>query len=329
MLIVKIEDAALSLVLWKWSDEHFKIPLKIRLPDSAVSVFLDDPDRGFSNRATPTRRPRQWVMRSTMLFQFENPSDDFRQSLLRPRSEKGERAAKKIHEDYLRCLDIVVTYCRLELDVHTIFEAHKSDLFDLFEGKYSRQTNVSWSLDGDTFTPFNYKPKRGRKINPIYKSESLIKPADWVRLQRAISRRQMPPAEVKELLKLRSKVQWNEKRVSIVESAAIIEMALKNVVSNSLLQKGVSKARLDSLREEAGLSIFLNFMLPLGLSNAMYKRVLPLIHKIDKLRKLRNQIMHENFPEQDIDREDAYEGIDSCIDLLTYLIRAGKWVPSR
>jgi hypothetical protein len=202
-------------------------------------------------------------------------------------------------------------------------------LFDLFEGKFQRQTNVSWSLDGETFTPFNYKPKTGRKINPIYRSEALIKPADWVRLQRAISRQQMPPVEVSELLKLRSKVQWNEKRVSIVESAAIIEMALKNVVSNALLQRGVSKARLDSLREEAGLSIFLNFMLPLGLSNATYKRVLPLIHKIDKLRKLRNQIMHENLPEQDIDTEQAYEGVDSCVNLIMYLIKIGKWVPSR
>jgi hypothetical protein len=264
-----------------------------------------------------------------MLFQFEDPTDDFRHGLQRPRTEKGERAAKKICGDYLRCVDIVVTYCRLELDVHSILDGHKSDLFDLFEGKFQRQTNVSWSLDGETFTPFNYKPKTGRKINPIYRSEALIKPADWVRLQRAISRQQMPPVEVSELLKLRSKVQWNEKRVSIVESAAIIEMALKNVVSNALLQRGVSKARLDSLREEAGLSIFLNFMLPLGLSNATYKRVLPLIHKIDKLRKLRNQIMHENLPEQDIDTEQAYEGVDSCVNLIMYLIKIGKWVPSR
>jgi hypothetical protein len=329
MLIVKIEEAKINLMLWKWSERDFKIPLRVLLPDSTALVFLDDPDRPFSVHATSPRRPRQWVMHSTILFQFEEPTDDFRHGLQRPRTEKGERAAKKIHGDYLRCVDIVVTYCRLELEVHSILDGHKSDLFDLFGGNFQRQTKVSWSSNGEIFAPFNYKPKMGRKFNAIYRSEALIKPADWVRLERAISRQQMPPAEVRELLKLRSKVQWNEKRVSIVESAAIIEMALKNVVSNALLQRGVSKARLDSLRGEAGFSIFLNFMLPLGLSNTTYKRVLPLIRKIDKLRKLRNQIMHENLPEQHIDTAEAYEGVDSCVDLIMYLIKIGKWVPSR
>lgn len=263
-----------------------------------------------------------------MLFRFENPTDDFRLGLSRPKSEKGERAAKKILDDYLQCLDLIVTNCRLNLDFHAGFEGHKSDLFDLFEGKFSRQTNVSWSLDGDTFTPFNFKPKSGREINPAFRSKSLIKPADWARLQRTISNGQVPPDEVKELLKLRSSVFWRGRRVSVVESAAIIEMALKNVVSSSLLQKGISKSRLDSLPTEAGLSIFLNFMLPLSLTTAALERALPLIQKIDRLRKLRNQIMHKNLPEQEIDREQAYEGIDSCMRLIMYLIRLGKWVPS-
>lgn len=332
MLIVKIEDADINLTLWKWSKDDFKIPLRITLPDSTALIYLDDPDRWFSSKSEPSARPRrrlQWVMHSTMFFQFDNPSDDLKQGLAKPRSDKAEEAARRIHANYLKCREMIMTYCRLELGVLGIIETGASDLDDLFQGRFGRQTNVSWSLDGETFIPFTYKPKRVRGNNPAFRSKLLVKPSDWIRLQKVISKGQIPPAEVTELLKLRSKALWRgERRVSIVESAAIIEMALKDVVSSSLLQRGLSKARLDSLREEAGLSIFLNFMLPLGLSNAKYRHVLPLIQKIDRLRKLRNQIMHDNLAEKDIDEEEAHEGIDACIKLMMYLMKIGKWLPS-
>lgn len=329
MLLVKIDDADVSLMLWKWTQADFKIPLRIKLSDSVASIFLEDPNRRFGDESANRKDPRQWVHRATILLQFDNPDSEFSQGLIKPSSEKGSNAAQKIYEAYLKCLETIVTYARLVLNVHSVDDWHKSSFSEFFEPSFANQTKVSWSSDGKSFTPIVCRVKKTKKINPIFKSQSLIWPNDWSRLQRAITNGVVLSPEVEELLKLRSKILWGEKRVSVVESTALMEMALKNVVNGALLKRGLSKNRLASLNEEAGLSIFLNFMLPLCLSNSLYTRALPLIQNIDRLRKIRNEIMHDNLPERAIDKEQAYAGVDSCIALITLLIKTKKWFPSQ
>jgi hypothetical protein len=328
MLLVKIDEADVSLVLWKWSESDFKIPLRIKLSETVASIFLEDPNKKFGNGSLNRTDPRQWVYRATILLHFESPDSEFSQGLARPNSEKGSNAAQKIYEAYLKCLETIVTYSRLVLNVHSVHDWHKSSFSELFEPRFSNQTKVSWSSDGKSFTPIVCRVKKTKKINPLFKSESLIWPNDWSRLQRAITNGVILSPEVEELLKLRSKILWGEKRVSVVESTALMEMTLKNVVNGALLKRGLSKNRLASLNEEAGLSIFLNFMLPLCLSKSLYARTLPLIQNIDRLRKIRNEIMHDNLPESAIDKEQAYRGVDSCIALITLLIKTKKWFPS-
>jgi uncharacterized protein YajQ (UPF0234 family) len=325
MLLIRINDADIDLMLWKWTEADFKVPLRMKFADLEASIVLEDPNKIFS--VSKLNNPRQWVHCATVIFQFNNPSLDFTQGLAKPNSQRGADAAKKIHQDYLRCVDTLMTYVRLVLNVHSVSGIGRSSARDLFGGGFSGRTKVSWSLDGDSFMPFKYTVKGRRKINPIYKSESLIWPSDWQRLQKTIIKGIVVCPEVEELLKLRSKILWNEKRVSIVESTALVEMTLKNVVNSVLMKRGLSKNRLASLNEEAGLSIFLNFMLPLCVTQSLYKRALPLIQNIDKLRKIRNEIMHENLPESAIDRDEAYKGVNSCIALITLLIKDRKFVP--
>lgn len=323
MITVKVEDAEIFVTVWKWSADDFKIPLKIRLSDCSTQLFLKDPTRTGSRDD-----PRQFVLHETVLIHFEDPGDDFIRGLLEPSTERGESAAKKIYDRYHQCLDTFVAYCRLELNAHSVSDIMGTTFSSLFDKHRLAGPKVLWSQDGKTFLPFEYELKKSRKINPIYRSKFLIKTRDWTRLQRAVSSGSMPPAEVQELLKLRAKAQWNERRVPVVESMAIMEMALKNVVARSLLARGLSKTRLSSFSEEGSMFIFLNFMLPLCVSNSNYKRIEPLIHKVDRMRKVRNLIMHENLPESEIDREEVHRGIDSSIDLLLYLKKIGKWSPN-
>jgi hypothetical protein len=41
MLQVKIEKADLSLVLWRWTENDFKVPFRIKLADSTASIYVD------------------------------------------------------------------------------------------------------------------------------------------------------------------------------------------------------------------------------------------------------------------------------------------------
>jgi hypothetical protein len=296
----------------------------MQLPDSTASITLEDPNRHFTATSARPPNPRQWVMHAQLLLVFDHPDIELLEGLKKPHSERGAKVAKRIHENYLKCLDVLVTYCRLELNTNSIIDSHRSSLGEILETDFGMSVNMSWSSDGHSFIPFTHKSRPRRKINPVFASKALIKPHDWSRLEKAIARGDAPPVEVEELLKLRTKVFWGEKRVAIVESMAIMEMILKREVNSALLKKGVSQTRQNSLKETAGLSIFLNFMLPLCLAQSTFRRLAPAIQSIDRLRKIRNQIMHENLSEEHIEQAGAYDGIDPCIKLSIFLQKAKK-----
>lgn len=310
-MIIRIKQANIDLMLWKWSADDFKVPLLIPLKDCNAEITLDPSHMG------ATQKDRQWLMYADILLTFTAPDEKFENGIRHQQSKDAAYSANKIYETYRECLEILAIYIRKVLPFHGLLNFH-SHFSDMFQGWFST-TKVAWSSDGTSFHPFSYAQPRSRKINPVFKSRFLIKPKDWTKLQKVVSSQPLPSKEIQELLRLRTRTKWNEKRVTIIEAMAITELVLKTRTKALLFAKGVKRDVLDKLDDRLEFAVLLNHMLPLSLSGGKYKRIKPVLGKVDKARKIRNKIMHENLSEDKISQEEAYKGVDAALRLVEFL----------
>lgn len=310
MLYIRINKGDVSFGLWKWKEADFKIPLKLTGTNYEVHINLLPEGLGIKD-------DRQMIMHANFKFVLHTPPIEVSDGLLKPNRENGEKAARYIHSLYTQVVDDLISYCKLELNFDSTFD-HVTSYYDLFTKSITSRSSVDWSIDDINYKSFDFVPKKRRGVNPFFKSKNLLKAKDWVRLNKLVSK-PAPSKEVRELLKLRSKINWNQKRIPVVEAAAIIEMYLKNSIFNVLLNKGLSKTKLENTKEEVGLSTLLNLMLALCLSKTQYPKLKDILTDIDGIRRIRNKIMHENLPDEEIDKEDVQKGINAAIDLILYL----------
>ena len=85
--------------------------------------------------------------------------------------------------------------------------------------------------------------------------------------------------------------------------------------------KGFSKGKIKDLRDELGFNIVLNLVLPLTMSKTELRRLAKWRSSIDHLRKLRNNIVHNNLADESINEKEVLEGIYAAIDLFQFIER--------
>jgi len=150
-------------------------------------------------------------------------------------------------------------------------------------------------------------------------SKNLLSVDKWIKFKKYLSSAPKLSQNIVELVKIKSKVEWNEKRIPTIEASALIEVVIRNAATNALKNQGVSRRKIKNTNDEAGLSILLNMLLPLILTRKeMGANKLYLAH-LDALRNVRNKIMHENLPEKDIDLEVVEKGINAAIEITLLL----------
>jgi len=94
---------------------------------------------------------------------------------------------------------------------------------------------------------------------------------------------------------------------------------VRNKIQKVAIKKGVSKTRIENIEDEIGLSILLNVLLPMALAKGENRRYKKYINDLDKLRKLRNNIMHKNIPEETMDKDIVYKGVVAAIKIVSFL----------
>lgn len=106
-------------------------------------------------------------------------------------------------------------------------------------------------------------------------------------------------------------------KYALLEAFIAAESAIRNALTSLKLSKGVSKGKLDNYANEIGIGYMINIELPMLIENITdHER--KLLGEVDRIRKLRNSIMHTASTVNDNEAGKALNAIHSMIKMLYY-----------
>lgn len=307
-----------SFFLWKWTREDYEIPARFKVDGTEVVFRFTVED--FFNKDKPLPN-RQMPMRCSILIKINQPPKEFVDGLRFPNGEYAEATARHIYHIYEETLKKITLYGRWVVKSQSITDSMTSRFDEIFfERGILSMEHVYWKLGQGDFVPFFLKPKkRTGKINPIFKSKNLLTPTKWKKLgEYAISDPEIEK-DVEELVRIRAKTTWGERRIPTIETAALVEVAIRKKVSIILKERGQSRRKVGTTSKDVGLSTLLNIILPLILTKSEMKKNKKYLDSLDVLRSIRNDIMHDNIPEDKIDSKLVKEGVDAAIHVVHLL----------
>ena len=320
LIIYLTEVSAPFFTLWKWSRDDYKKEVELEIDGTKVlfRFGLGSFDEGGGRELQGI----QWPMYSHIFIIIEKPTQEFLDGLNNSSDEKELETANKIYSIYQKTIDVLTLHGRWYLKLPSVLSPHLSRFDEMFyqEGFLSRG-NVFWSTGGSEFQPFTLQKKQEARINPIFQSQNRLSPKKWIKFGKYLASAPELSPNIIELVRIKSKVDWNEKRIPTIETAALMEVVIRNAVTTALKNQGVSNTKMKSANDEAGLSILLNMLVPLILKKMEVKKYKVYLDRLDALRTVRNKIMHENLPEKSIDLEAVKNGVNAAIEITLLLER--------
>lgn len=317
MIVLKDVDAP-SFVLWKWTKEDYEKPVKIVIDEAEILFRYRLESFYKKDKKLPDR---QMPSDGLLTITIKNPPAEFLDGLKNPSGNNAQEAAKKIYSFYERALEKVTLYGRWAAKLTSIIDVHKNSFDEIFHGIGILHTdNVHWRIGNQNWELFRLETKKkNRKINPMFKSRHLLTPKKWNAINNFAAANLELGKEIEELVRIKSKAAWGSKRIPTIETAALIEVVIRNKIQVVLKQQGQSDRKIDNVNDEISLSILLNILLPLILNKSEVKRYKKDIDALDLLRKVRNDIMHRNIPENEINLETVRNGVDAAIKIIQLL----------
>lgn len=138
-------------------------------------------------------------------------------------------------------------------------------------------------------------------------------------MRAAINNNDFPEQEILEILRIQSGLYWNKKKVSTLEISILLETILRDHSYNILRDRGISNSKIKGLKDELSFNNILNLVLPLSLSKSQVKSLKESISSVDTLRKIRNDLVHGNISEKEIDESLVRKGIEGGLKLVKLL----------
>ena len=298
---------------WKWSKTDYDIPLVFQLHGVKASLSLDAFDAG--------KRDREVIWDAHLVLEFSNPLPEFVRGL-KTTGKLAQRSAEAIHGYYVQVHEKFEGVLRTAGGVTNLMQQSPMSIENFFKKEGIARKGCYWYLEGEkpkSFSPKITKNRRG--LNPLFRNDQGITKAKWKRLQLAIDNQDFPVPEMLELLRIRSKLQWRQKKIPTIEAAILVETLLREYSEKVLITLGISKNRVKALRDELTFNTFLNIVLPLSLTRSETKRIEEHIRKVDVLRKIRNDLVHGNIREEDIDENNVRSGIEGALVVVAFIRR--------
>lgn len=297
--------------LWKWKDADYSVPIVIPMVGAKASFFLEkDECRGIGDL----------VLFSSGRIELEfDPVPKTIINGLKNRVGQTE-AAHKIYSSYAEAMN--------KLESLLLSAANQKYMFwtrilseDEFFGRDSifGGVVVGWSLDGSEFKSFTPKLASPRGRNPMFKSDQVITAAKWKKIQGAANNQEFPEAELLELYRIRNKAHMRQVKTATIEASIISESLLREYGLKTLEVRGLSKNKIKKIKDELTFNNLLNVILPLSLTKSEFNRISRDVEKIDSLRRLRNDLVHGNIQEKDIDHANVVEAAEAAIRLVNLL----------
>lgn len=295
----------------KWRKQDHDTPLSLQVSQARALIFLEEEKYG--------------AKRDVIVFpsgRLELHYDPAPSELLRGLASCGAgstSAAEAIYSAYLEAHTRFEALLYSAGKVRYLMRMGPESLTNFFsEGVLSRGA-VEWSVDGQAFTAFHPKLAKPRGRNPLYTSAQLVTPTRWRDMQRSADNAIYPEGELLELYRIRGKAGWRELRTAAIEASIISESLLRTYGLKALKESGFSNNKLKRLRDELTFNNLLNVVLPLSLTKTELRRVQAAIDAVDRLRGIRNDLVHGNITEKDIEASAVEAGIDGAIALVRFL----------
>jgi hypothetical protein len=315
ILLTKVSAA--GFMLRKWSREDYTKSVTIFIDECKVDItFLPD-DYSLGNN------DRFWVMNSQYKLTFEYPSLTLITGLKNPDSAAGEEAAKEIFRIYEEATNKLIFFARFKLNLHSILDGLKTRFDELFYNDgLLNDRKVVYCIGASEPKVFTLQRKKVKgKIITQFQAKNLLTPEKWGKLDQYTLSKPNTMSEVEELVKIKAKAMWGENRIPVVETMALLEVIVRNKAHTELIKKGLSKKKLKESESDIGMSVLLNTVLPLIMTKKENETHKEVISSVNTLRRIRNDIMHNNLKESEIDHDQVLKCIDSAIKLAQIISR--------
>lgn len=319
-LLVQKEVEAPMFGYRHWQEADYEKPLEFHLDGVDTRLYL---------APEPFNRDKPRMVRLAMDLLFEILCDDPPERIiqsLRARGKATAYAAAWIHSLYVSTMSRFEALLRVYGGIRNLHDYRDRSLNAFFTTRWPDDSKrVKWSTDNNKFQVFDpVLSKGGRKINPLFKGKQVLTPLKWRKLQEHLGKKALPTEDIIAFHRIWARVYARDKRMPAIETAILLEALLKSYALQALEKRGFSKNKLKNISDDLSFNTCLNLVLPLTLSSSETRKVQDSIAKIDRLRRIRNDIVHDNLSEEDISEDEVKNGIDAGIKLLSFITRQRK-----
>ena len=255
-------------------------------------------------------------------IEIENPTSDLIKSLQNSK-ELAFEIAQKIYYIYEKTIERFEILCRTTGQIKNLITHPNISFGEFFNAINifgSTRYPVQWQIDSEGKKDFQFSIKTRRGKNALFKQPQLLTPNKWKKMQKTLERNIFVQKEIVEILRIQSKILWNDKKIPTLEIAILLETLLRDYSKSMLLKKGFSNNKIKDLSEELTFNNLLNLVLPLCLTKSQLKNLQDSINKVNRLRKIRNDLVHGNIREKDINIEVVKEGIKGGLKITKFLV---------
>lgn len=297
---------------YKWKKADHKKPLSIPVRNAKALFYLDED--GF------TKDDIIIFPGGTLVLEFSPPPKWFITGLTKKGSEE-KYVTKLTYDLYLDALNKFEALLMSTGNVRKMMQASRTGMSEFFNRGGLLPGGVEWWIDDGPVNVFEPKITQSQARNTLFKVDQMITPTKWGRMQDASDNVDIPSGELFELYGIRSKLLWQQLRVATIEASIISESLLRQYGLLTLKKNGFSNTKVNRLRNELSFNNLLNIVLPLSLTKTDLRKVSGAIQAVDNLRRIRNDLVHGNISEKDVDQQNVAKGIDGAIKLAEFLKR--------
>jgi hypothetical protein len=310
-LIIRKKISSVTFGTWQWQKNDYERPLIFQLDGAQAQIFVE------AHEIEDSPLSISYNLQFVLIFSGA-PHDYI--AALQSRGDKSTKFAQRVYDYFVETLSRFEAILRVSGNVRNLISMGSPSIHNFYEDSGFSREGVTWQIEDqkiNAFTPKLSNKPRGK--SPLFKHPQLVTVDKWKRFQKDIDAGRYPSEDIIELHRLAGRVYPKDKRMTVVEAAILIESKLKTYGEKILPEKGFSKAKIKELRDELGFNNVLNLVLPLTLSKSDLRRVNTWRPRIDRIRKLRNDIVHNDLSDDAISDKEVFEGIFAAMDLFEFI----------
>jgi hypothetical protein len=295
----------------KWRKSDHETPLRLRLTQASALIYLDED--------TLTKRGLIVFPGGRIELVYDPAPPDLVEGLA-SKGPKSTVTAERIYAAYVEAYTKFESLLYVAGRVRYLMRMGPESMTAFYEtGLHSRET-VEWKIDDKSFQHFQPRLRKSRGMNPLFTSSQLVTPFRWQDMQRCANNAAFPEGELLELYRIRGKAGWHDLQQTVaIEASIISETLLRAYGLKALKESGFSNNKLKRMRDELTFNNLLNIVLPLSLTKMELKKVQKAIDAVDRLRGVRNDLVHGNITAKEVDHNQVEAGIDGAIQLVRFL----------